>query len=87
MIKRHFHAIKRHHNPMPRIIIGVALVIGGLFGWLPVLGFWMLPLGIILLSVDFHFVRRYRRRFDVWWGRTALRAKLVHWWRKVKHKF
>ena len=28
-----------------RMAIGVALVIGGLAGFLPILGFWMIPLG------------------------------------------
>jgi len=84
MIKRHFHALKNHHSPVPRIVLGVALIIGGLLGFLPVLGFWMLPLGIILLSVDFPVVRRWRRRFDVWWGRSALRARLLLWWQRLR---
>ena len=31
---------------------------GGLLGFLPVLGFWMLPLGLVLLSLDFALLRR-----------------------------
>ena len=41
--------------------LGVILVIGGLLGFLPILGFWMLPLGLIVLSIDFALVRRWRR--------------------------
>lgn len=52
-----------------RIVSGFLLVIGGVLGFLPILGFWMIPLGILLLSVDLHMVRRWRRRFEVWWGR------------------
>jgi len=52
-----------------RMILGVALCIGGVLGFLPVLGFWMLPLGILVLSLEFHAIRRFRRRFEVWWGR------------------
>ena len=60
--------------PMPasrqaRIILGVALCIGGLLGFLPILGFWMLPLGVLVLSVDLAPVRRARRRLAVWWAR------------------
>ena len=55
-----------------RIVLGWVLVIGGLVGFLPVVGFWMLPLGIIILSVDFPFARRLRRRVEVWWGRRKL---------------
>ena len=38
--------------------IGVALVILGMFGFLPVLGFWMIPLGLAILAVDFHWAER-----------------------------
>jgi hypothetical protein len=52
-----------------RIGLGVALVLGGLVGFLPILGFWMIPLGIIVLSIDLAIARRLRRRTVVWWGR------------------
>ena len=51
-----------------RIIVGVLLILFGLVGFLPVVGFWMIPLGLIVLSVDFPMVRRWRRRWDVWFG-------------------
>jgi uncharacterized RDD family membrane protein YckC len=51
-----------------RRTIGVLLVCGGLLGFLPVLGFWMVPLGLLVLSHDSHFVRRQRRRLAVWWA-------------------
>ena len=41
----------------------------GLFGFLPVLGFWMIPVGLLILSVDMPRVRRWRRRFAVWFSR------------------
>jgi hypothetical protein len=69
--------------PLPRsrllrIAIGSGLILLGLFGFLPVLGFWMVPLGILVLSVDIHRVRRWRRRFAVWFSRRypGLAAKL-----------
>ncbi len=52
------HYLKTHPNRGVRITVGILLVIGGLLGALPVLGFWMLPLGLILLSVDFYWARR-----------------------------
>ncbi|XUY27850.1 hypothetical protein RMR21_005705 [Agrobacterium sp. rho-8.1] len=57
-----------------RILIGSALVIGGILGFLPILGFWMVPLGLLVLSQDLPFVRRKRRRLSVWWARRQ-RAK------------
>jgi purine-cytosine permease-like protein len=41
------------------------LVLGGCLGFLPVLGYWMIPLGLIILSIDFPAVRRFRRRWAV----------------------
>jgi len=62
-----------------RIIIGILLIIGGVLGFLPILGFWMIPLGVLVLSYDLHPVRRARRRFDVWLARrkngTASKAR------------
>ncbi|MBN9076787.1 MAG: hypothetical protein BGN87_15130 [Rhizobiales bacterium 65-79] len=60
--------------PLPRsralrIAIGVVLVVLGFFGFLPILGFWMIPLGLLVLSYEFATVRRWRRRLIVRWGR------------------
>ncbi|MDR7027378.1 hypothetical protein [Rhizobium rosettiformans] len=52
-----------------RIVTGSALVGGGILGFLPILGFWMIPLGLIVLSHDLPAVRRRRRRMTVWWSR------------------
>ncbi|RWM11123.1 MAG: hypothetical protein E5X80_10150 [Mesorhizobium sp.] len=52
-----------------RIAVGVLLIAGGILGFLPVLGFWMIPLGLLVLSYEFALVRRHRRRFVVWWQR------------------
>jgi len=56
---------KRSH----RIVLGWALVFGGIFGFMPIAGIWMLPLGFIVLSVDSPRIRRQRRRLTVWWAR------------------
>ncbi len=56
-----------------RTLIGVLLVFGGVLGFLPVLGFWMVPLGLLVLSHDSHFVRRQRRRLAVWWANRKAR--------------
>ena len=53
---------------LARMAIGIALVIGGLAGFLPILGFWMVPVGLIVLSVDIPVVRRWRRQASVWIG-------------------
>jgi hypothetical protein len=54
-----------------RIGLGILLVAGGLVGFLPVLGFWMIPLGLLVLSIDLPIVRRWRRQLTVWWHRKT----------------
>ncbi len=61
-----------------RIAVGILLVSGGTLGFLPVLGFWMIPLGMLVLSVDLPFVRRWRRRMEV---------PLFRWWYGVRANF
>ena len=56
-----------------RTLIGVLLICGGILGFLPVLGFWMVPLGLLVLSHDSHLVRRQRRRLAVWWATRKAR--------------
>jgi hypothetical protein len=41
-----------------RSILGILLMIGGVFGFLPILGFWMLPLGAVLVCLDIPPLRR-----------------------------
>ena len=41
-------------TPIVRIVIGVLLIVFGILGFLPFFGFWMLPLGVVVLSVDLH---------------------------------
>ena len=76
------HTINLPRNRMARTVVGVALIIFGIFGFLPVVGFWMIPLGLLVLSIDSAWVRRLRREYSV---------KLMRWlktnhtwlWRRV----
>jgi hypothetical protein len=61
-----------HSRPL-RIAIGAMLVFLGIFGFLPILGFWMIPLGLLVLSHELASIRRQRRRFVVWWERRRRR--------------
>jgi len=45
-----------------RLPAGFLLVLGGIFSILPLLGLWMLPLGLLLLVQDVPFLRRPTRQ-------------------------
>jgi hypothetical protein len=47
----------RTASPWVRVSLGCALILGGIFSILPVLGLWMLPLGLILIAKDVPFLR------------------------------
>jgi hypothetical protein len=56
------------NHPFLRLILGILLLLGGIFSFLPFLGIWMLPLGLVVLSIDFPMIRRLRRRSTVIMG-------------------
>jgi len=58
-----------------RIPLGLALVIAGLFGFLPVLGFWMAPLGLSLLALDFPWAGKLLRRLQALLRLLLLRVR------------
>jgi len=49
--------VRRPEARWVRIPLGILLVLGGIFSFLPVLGIWMLPLGLLLLAVDLMFLQ------------------------------
>lgn len=57
-----------------RIPLGIVLVLGGILSFLPILGIWMLPLGLLLLAIDLPFLQRPmsatllrgERQFNLW---------------------
>jgi len=49
--------------------LGILLILAGFVGFLPVLGFWMIPLGLMVLSIDIGPVRRLRRRVEICWAK------------------
>lgn len=48
-------------NIFLRVGLGLLFILGGVFSFLPILGVWMMPLGLMILSIDFPPVRRFRR--------------------------
>ncbi len=56
-----------------RAPLALVLIIGGVFSFLPLLGIWMLPLGVMLLAIDVGLVRRWVVRT---WPKIEARIRL-----------
>ncbi|MGA0540324.1 hypothetical protein [Neotabrizicola sp. VNH66] len=68
--------LARLRSPAARLIripVAVLLILFGFLGFLPVLGFWMVPLGLLLLAIDIPALQGPV-------GRTVLRLRL--WWQR-----
>lgn len=62
-----------------RLPLGTLLIIGGIFGFMPVLGFWMVPIGAVLVGEDIPPVRRVTLNVLGWlqrrWDAHRARAR------------
>ena len=65
---------RNHVAPGLRSLLGVLFMAGGVLGFLPVLGFWMFPLGVAFVALD---VPSSRHRIDRWMMRLAQDAELL----------
>jgi hypothetical protein len=57
-----------------RIPMGLLLVVGGVFSILPILGLWMLPLGLLLLAEDIKPLKATTGRMLSW-----IELRRPHW--------
>jgi hypothetical protein len=64
-----------------RIPIAILLILGGIFSILPVLGLWMLPLGLLLFAQDVPFLQPPMAKLLGWIERKWIerqRRKGIH---------
>ena len=66
-----------------RFPVALLMIAGGIFSFLPILGLWMLPLGLLLLAVDLPVLRAPISALIIR-GRRKGRRLLVRWrrWRR-----
>lgn len=60
--------------PGIRTLLGFLFMLGGVFGFLPILGFWMFPLGVAFVSLD---VPPARKRLDDWMEKLHRQAEIT----------
>jgi membrane-bound ClpP family serine protease len=76
--------VRRPAARLIRIPLGILLVLGGIFSFLPVLGIWMLPLGLLLLALDLIFLQGPVNNAVLRGSRTWTRWQ--RWRRRSKEK-
>ena len=57
--------------PVVRSVVGVLFMIGGVLGFLPILGFWMIPLGAAFIALD---IPPMRARIHRWMEKLHAKA-------------
>ena len=73
---RMFDRLREPQWRLVRIPAGVLLVLGGLVGFLPLVGFWMVPLGLAILAIDIPVAGRLLRKL----------IGLFRWLRRFYHR-
>jgi len=78
-VQRAIARLRRPGVACVRIPLALVLILGGLLGFLPLLGFWMVPLGVLLLAEDVPLLRRPTicalGAVQDWWDRLRARSK------------
>ena len=49
-----------------RLVVAILLIVGGIFSFLPILGLWMLPLGLLLIAQDVPLLQKPLLRTLAW---------------------
>jgi hypothetical protein len=64
--------LRQPSSMLVRIPLAILLVVGGVFSFLPVLGLWMLPLGLVLIAQDVPFLQKPTAQLLGWIERKWL---------------
>jgi hypothetical protein len=73
--------VRKPSSKLIRIPLAIILIFGGIFSFLPILGVWMLPLGLLMLAIDIPLLQRPSVRAALW-----IEAKWNQWREKRKQK-
>lgn len=61
-------------HAVSRLVFGILFTVGGLLGFLPLLGFWMLPIGIALIGLSLPGLPLLNRPVKRWMSRLEARV-------------
>ena len=58
--------LRKPSSRLARIPLAILLIVGGIFSFLPILGLWMLPLGLLLFAQDVPILQKPMARMLGW---------------------
>ncbi len=58
--------LRKPSSRLVRIPLAILLIVGGIFSFLPILGLWMLPLGLVLFAQDVPLLQTPMARMLGW---------------------
>ena len=64
--------LRQPSSRLVRIPLAILLILGGIFSFLPVLGIWLLPLGLLLFAQDFPMLQPPLARLLAWVERKLI---------------
>ncbi len=67
--------LRQPSSRLVRIPLSALLILGGIFSFLPILGLWMLPLGLLLIAQDIPFLQKPLARALGWIERKWMARK------------
>jgi len=72
------HWLRKPSSKAARLTVALLLILGGVFSFLPVLGIWMLPLGLLFIAQDVPFLQRPVVR-ALGWSETTWKRLRLQW--------
>jgi hypothetical protein len=76
-VARYIQWLRKPSSKAARLAVASLMILGGVFSFLPFLGIWMLPLGLLLIAQDVPFLRAPLVRALAWseihWERLKLK--------------
>jgi hypothetical protein len=69
--------LRKPSSRYARIPLALLLIVGGIFSFLPVLGLWMLPLGLLLFAQDVPVLQQPMARMLGWVERKWIARQRV----------
>lgn len=80
VVARTIHWLRGPQSRRVRLPMGLLLIVLGCFGFLPVIGYELIPIGLLLIAQDVPFLRKPASVLTIWLVRKWV--QLRRWWQR-----